>query len=84
MTKLTRNRWTSAEIEQLRKMKDQPIAAIVAAFPKHTPWSVKYKRTELTKASPNHVAKRWLRICAAHKPRIILAAPFPAAREVMQ
>ncbi len=58
------------------------MSALVKAFPRHTSMSIKGKRNELelSERSQHKSCLRWIRICDAHKPRIILATPFPAER----
>jgi len=84
--KTQRNRWTGSEVDTLKRMAGKyDLAAICEAIPRHTLLSVKDKLKDIGQRSrsPHVTNARWLRICAQHRPRIILAAPFPAAREVM-
>ncbi len=79
---MKRNRWTAAETATLRRLSGQPILALIEALPRHTPLSIKDKRKdmELSETTQHKSCLRWIRICDAHKPRIILATPFPMER----
>ena len=86
MTK-TRNRWTADEVETLKRMAGKyDLPSICDALPRHTRLSIKDKIKDIKPSarSPSIACNRWLRICDRHRPRIILAAPIPAAREIMQ
>ncbi len=79
---MSRNRWTADETATLRRMSGESLTELIKALPRHTPKSIKTKRGELKlrERSQHRNCLRWIRICAAHKPRIILATAFPMER----
>lgn len=83
----TRNRWTVDEVDTLRRMAgNYTLAAMCDAIPRHTRLSIKDKLKDIgpRSKSPHPARNRWLSFCDQHRPRIVLAAPIPAAREIMR
>ncbi len=75
-------KWTAAETATLRRLSGEPLTVLIAALPGRTVHSIKGKRDELDlrERSRHQSCLRWIRICAAHRPRIILATAFPQER----